>query len=222
MEATQLDRGAPRRIVDRAYHGRLGVRELRPSAEHHLDRERDGPATEQHLGIVVKVKPETFPGSELLEFNGRTTVNGQYELEPGKFVPESFTGAYGGAIQCTGAEHFKPHWKGLLVPTAASKAKSRTRERSRARRDRVRGKATSANTARGRLASSRSESGGSRPGEVEMINPSSSVATSLSAETAPGGLPEGLVAPVGSLSYEVTELKSSLFNITFKLPPGSH
>ncbi len=182
-----------------------------------------GPRQSNTWESFVKVEPETFPGSELLEFNGRTTVNGQYELEPGKFVPESFTGAYGGAIQCTGAEHFEAALEGTVGPYSG--IKSKVKYTGTIQGTTGSGSWESDIGEHGTWTASLfavAESAGSRPGEVEMINPSSSVATSLSAETAPGGLPEGLVAPVGSLSYEVTELKSSLFNITFKLPPGSH
>jgi hypothetical protein len=183
-----------------------------------------GPKQTVTFESFVKVEPENPPGSELLEFNGRTTVNGEYELQPPNRVPEALTGSYSGAIQCgTGSENFQADLEGTVGPYTGLKAH-----------------VTYTGTIQGTEGSGEyennlgekgtwtaslfavAESAGTRAGEVEMINPSTSTATALSAESAPNGLPVDLVAPVGSLSYEVTELKSSTFNISFKLPPGSH
>jgi hypothetical protein len=186
--------------------------------------EAKGPNQTNHFESFVKVEPETPPGSEQLEFSGRTSVTGEYELKPGERVPEAFTGPFAGSISCSGAENFyadlegnvgnfknvKAHvvYTGLIQGTDGSGNWENP-----------------GNGEKGTWTASLfavAESAGSRPGEVEMVNPSSSVATSLTAETVSNGLPTGLVAPVGSLSYEVTELHSSTFDITFKLPPGSH
>ena len=183
-----------------------------------------GPNQTNHFESFVKVEPENPPGSEQLEFSGRTSVTGEYELKPGERVPEAFTGPFAGSISCSGAENFyadlegnvgsfknvKAHvvYTGLIQGTDGSGNWENP-----------------GNGEKGTWTASLfavAESAGSRPGEVEMVNPSSSVATSLTAETVSNGLPTGLVAPVGSLSYEVTELQSSTFDITFKLPLGSH
>ncbi|MHB8234710.1 MAG: choice-of-anchor U domain-containing protein, partial [Solirubrobacteraceae bacterium] len=174
----------------------------------------------------VKVEAESPPGSEVLNFAGHTSISGTYEIEPGKHVPESFTGSYSGAIHCTGAESFEADLEGTVGSFSGVKVHVVYTGSLHGTEGSGTYKSTSATTSEeGTWKASLyavAESAGSRPGEVEMINPSDSTATNLSAESAAGALPAGFVAPVGSLSYEVTELQSTVFDVSFKLPAGSH
>lgn len=177
-----------------------------------------GPKQTVTFVSFVKVEPETPPGSEVLEFNGTTSVSGKYES-----LPESLSGAYFGTVTCAGGESFQAQLSGTVggFPVSVGVKYSGSVQGTQASGTYENDRGEQGTWAASLFATA--QSAGSEPGDVEMINPSSSTATSLSADSAQAGLPEGVVAPVGSLSYGVTDLTpGALFDITFKLPPGSH
>lgn len=165
---------------------------------------------------------ETYPGSEVLNISGRTHSTGKF-----LFYPVTLSGTFSGTVACSGAEHFQAVVSGLIgTGPEAEKVENL-----------VVNYVGNANytEASGTYESSIGESGtwtaalyasagsqGTQPGEVELINPSTTLATAFSAQPAQPGLPAGLVAPVGVVSYEVTNVApESTISVTFKLPPGS-
>ena len=69
-----------------------------------------------------------------------------------------------------------------------------------------------------------SESEGTRPGPVELVNPTGTNASSLTVEPVePASLPEGIVAPAGALSFSISQVThGGTIQVTLKLPAGSN
>jgi hypothetical protein len=163
---------------------------------------------------------ETFPGSEEIEFTGRTTVTGTYEGG----LAENLSGTYEGIGHCGGAvdfsadlsgtiggfhfEHIKLHYEGSVVGT----------EGSGTYHDFPNNEDGTWTTTRYAVA----QSSGARSGEVELVEPSTTTPNALSTQPVEE-LPEGLVAPVGQVSYEVEGVApGSTIDVTLNLPAGSH
>jgi hypothetical protein len=169
--------------------------------------------------FTTLAQEETSPGSEEIEFNGHATVTSTFE---GKAT--NLAGTYHGFGKCSGAIDFSAEYSGAVGGVPVSNIK--TSYHGVISGTSGSGTYETVNTGeKGTWTTSLyaiAQSQGARPGEVELVNPSSTTATSLSAE-AVGGLPGGVIAPVGLVSYEVEGVApGSTIEVTFKLPAGSH
>ena len=168
-----------------------------------------GPGTLGNWEALVTVSPETYPSSGTMNVSGTATFHGQVH---GEVV--TLTGPIAGTLTCDGVQVFTVHF-GEFIEAHYSAIVHDTEQ-------------SGTWTAGGEEGTyvgtvyAWAQSMGAQSGQVELVNPEDTLATSLSVESAPTGLPPGLVAPVGTVSYEVAEvMPGGTVDITLKLPPGS-
>jgi phosphodiesterase/alkaline phosphatase D-like protein len=181
-----------------------------------------GPQQSSTFESSVAVSTETYPGSEIMNISGHTHSSGHYLV-----YPESLSGTFTGTVTCAGVEHFQAIVSGLVGtgPGATPVSNLVVNYTGNAYNTGASGFYENSLGETGSWTASLfavAESQGTQPGEVELINPSTTLATAFLAQPAQPGLPPGVVAPVGSVSYEVSEVSPyTTISVTFKLPPGS-
>ena len=170
----------------------------------------------------VTVSPESPPGSGVMAVEGHAEYIGQYEG-----LPEAFTGdLVDGIVECNGNESLAVPWTGTIGSNHYSVYVSylghaNDTEASGTWENHLPPPYQEEGTWSGTLYAA-AQSQGSQQGTVELINPAGTLAASLSAAPAPPGLPSGGVAPVGALSYEVTNVAAgTTIEVILKLPTGS-
>ncbi|HEV2981599.1 MAG TPA: IPT/TIG domain-containing protein [Solirubrobacteraceae bacterium] len=184
-----------------------------------------GPQTSLSFESSVTVSAETFPGSETAELGGKTAASGTYTVS-GHPYPMTLSGSYNGTVTCAGAESFSA--EGTLSINGSSPIPFKTQYVGNANYTEASGTyrtEAGGNSEEGVWSATfyaTVQSVGSQPGNVVLVNPSNTSATSLSAQPSTG-LPGGEVtAPVGELSYGITEVTpGATIDVSFKLPAGS-
>ncbi len=176
-----------------------------------------GPRQTGTFESLVVAEPEEGESGEI-PFHGQSAFKGTFE----DTFPEAFTGSYGGFERCEGEEVFHADLEGTV---GAEKVVSEVSYQGLAVGPEASGTYLSSEGESGTWTASlysTIESAGTVPGELEMVNPSESTAEELTTAPAPSGLPEGVVAPVGSVSYQVSGVEpGATVDVSFKLPTGS-
>ena len=179
----------------------------------------NSPASTGYWESIVTVSPEeTSPGSNTLALSGSAEVNGSAFA-----LPFSLNGPLRGTITCEGEANFEIDWSGLLhgevvsgfVTTYSGHAHDTTQSGSYS-------SPVGGGEYTGAIAAAQ-QSAGPQPGLVAVVNPSGTLTSSVSAAPVdPSQLPPGLVAPVGAVTFTVSELAAfGTIDVTLVLPSGS-
>jgi hypothetical protein len=169
----------------------------------------------------VNLSSETYPGSEVRNVTGRIEYTGQGlggELKLSGAVKD-------GTTTCSGASTYQADLTGQYGGRPYSLLINYTSQINGPQMTGTWEEAGSWGGIGGTFfgtAYAAAQSQGSQPGEVVLVNPSSTLTTALAIDGPESTLPPGVEAPVGVVSYEVTEaLPGSTIDVTRRLPAGT-
>ena len=179
----------------------------------------DTPKQSGHWEAFSTLGSETSPGSGVVNLTGHGTYSGTYE----GFRMELVGSVTQGTVSCSGAASWEMEFNGVIGGLLVEHLKVEYTGVFTGSE----GSGTLTVPAYGENGTwtgslyAEDLSAGPQVGAVTLVTPNSALTTALSL-TNTGGLPEGTVAPVGLVSYEVTEVPpGGTISLSFALPNGA-